>query len=248
LKPAQPKKGKLRIHQSLARDLGIAILSGKFKPGENLSGEIERARELGVSRNTYREAIRILIAKGMIESRPKAGTRVTGRETWNLLDPEVLEWTFTGDPDHEFIHELFEMRYIIEPAAAFLAAERRSDEQAREMRSMLDIMRKSGLASDEGSEADTQFHNLLLKAAGNAGLATLSSSISAAVLWTTRFKLEHNAKPRNSIPDHEAVLEAIEARNAQAALENMRSLLFNARQDMNIPFPAKATSLAWAKP
>jgi DNA-binding FadR family transcriptional regulator len=92
------KASSLRIHQSVARDLGTAILSGKFAPGDNLGGEIESAGDLGISRTAYREAIRILIAKGMVESRPKAGTHVTPRKRWNLLDPEVLAWMSQARP------------------------------------------------------------------------------------------------------------------------------------------------------
>ena len=106
-----PERGSsLRIHQAVARDLGTAILSGKFAPGDNLGGEIETAVELGISRTAYREAIRILIAKGMVESRPKAGTHVAPRKRWNHLAPEVLAWMFSGTPDEGFISDLFELR------------------------------------------------------------------------------------------------------------------------------------------
>jgi DNA-binding FadR family transcriptional regulator len=89
-------EGALRIHQAIARDLGTAILTGKHKPGDLFEGEIEAAERLGVSRTAYREAVRILIAKGMLESRPKAGTRVLPRARWNVLDPEMLAWLFAG--------------------------------------------------------------------------------------------------------------------------------------------------------
>ena len=118
------RAASLRIHQALARQLGIAILSGEFAPGEGFGGEIEQSEALGVSRTAYREAMRILTAKGLLESRPKAGTHVTPRRQWNLLDPDVLEWMFAGTPDERFIRDLFELRGVIEPAAAALAAAR----------------------------------------------------------------------------------------------------------------------------
>lgn len=70
-----------------------------------------------MSRNAYREAIQVLTAKGLIESRPKAGTRVLPRNRWNLLDPEALAWAFTGKPDVQFVRKLYELRSIVEPAA-----------------------------------------------------------------------------------------------------------------------------------
>ena len=132
--PAGLKKSErgLRIHQALARQLGIAILSGEYAPGDAFGGEIEESDALGISRTAYREAMRILTAKGLLESRPKAGTHITPRQRWNLLDPEVLEWMFSGRPDERFIYDLFELRGVIEVAAAQLAAVRHdADDIAR---------------------------------------------------------------------------------------------------------------------
>src|SRR5690606_10622298 len=87
----QPRRRK---HRMVADELGIAILSGEHAPGAVLPSELEASVTMGVSRSAYREAIRTLAAKGMVESRPKAGTRVTPRSRWHLLDPEVLAWIF----------------------------------------------------------------------------------------------------------------------------------------------------------
>src|SRR3546814_14054421 len=67
---------RLRIHGSVARDLGIAIVSGRYAPGDSLRGEIEASERLNISRTAYREALRILSAKGLVESRPKTGTKI----------------------------------------------------------------------------------------------------------------------------------------------------------------------------
>jgi DNA-binding FadR family transcriptional regulator len=223
---------KLRIHQALARQLGIAILSGEFKPGESIPGEIEQAAALNVSRTPYREAIRILTAKGLLESRPKAGTHVTPRERWNLLDPDVLAWMFTGKPDETFIRDLFELRGILEPAAAALAAKRRSADQLQMMAEALADMERFGLAADAGQEADRLFHRMILEASGNQALATLSSSVGAAVQWTTHFKQRASRTPRDPLPKHKAVLAAIAEGDAHAASEAMEQLLGLALTDM----------------
>jgi DNA-binding FadR family transcriptional regulator len=84
----------LRLHGTIARKLGISIVSGRVKPGELLNGEIASSEQFEVSRTAYREAVRILAAKGLVDARPKVGTRVTAQSQWNLLDPDVLDWTF----------------------------------------------------------------------------------------------------------------------------------------------------------
>lgn len=222
----------LRLHQSIARNIGTAILSGEFKPGDNLGGEIERSMTLGVSRTAYREAVRILIAKGMVESKPKAGTHVTPRKRWNLLDPEVLEWMFAGRPDENFIHDIFELRGVIEPAAASLAATRHTEEHLRAMDAALDGMREYGLARSEGQQADQDFHTVILDAAGNEALASLASSVGAAVRWTTQFKQRHSPRPRDPIADHVRLRDAIASRDPGFASSTMHHLLTLALQDM----------------
>lgn len=231
----EEKKGNagLRIHQAVARQLGIAILSGKFAPGGGFGGEIEQSEALGVSRTAYREAMRILTAKGLLESRPKAGTHVTARRRWNLLDPDVLEWMFAGIPDERFIGDLFELRGIIEPAAAALAALRHDQADLARMDAGLDGMRKHGLATAEGQAADQDFHTALLDATRNEAVASLATSVAAAVRWTTRFKQARDKRPRDPLPEHEALRAMIGTRDPNRAEAAMRELLRLALADMS---------------
>src|SRR3954452_21817957 len=145
---------KTRLHQSLARELGTKIVSGEYKPGESLPGEIAASQSHQVSRNAYREAVRILAAKGLVESRQKAGTLVTERSRWNLLDPDVLDWTLSSGPAVSFRDALFELRSIVEPAAASLAAQRRSDDDLATMEEALEEMRRCHPDSPDGEQAD----------------------------------------------------------------------------------------------
>ena len=224
----------LRIHQAVARDLGIAIVTGRYQPGDSFIGEIEYAEQLQISRTAYREAIRILTAKGLLESRPKAGTRVTPRSRWNLLDPDILAWMFAGEPDEAFIRDLFELRGIIEPAAAALAAERRSEPELEAMGAALEAMQRLGLATEEGRAADQRFHRVLLQASHNEPLATLASSVGAAVEWTTRFKQRRRPLPRDPMPAHKAVYQAIVRRQPKVARLRMAELLRMALEDMDM--------------
>jgi len=220
-----------RLHGAIAHRLGTAILSGEYAPGDTLSGEVAFAEELEVSRSAYREAIQVLTAKGLVESRPKAGTRVLPRNRWNLLDPEVLGWAFAGEPDIKFIRDLFELRAIVEPAAARLAAERRERGDLKVMKDALVAMRRHTLATEAGRAADRDFHNAILHASGNDALQALSASIGAAVNWTTQFKQRSRALPRNPIPDHVRVYDAIAAGDATAASDAMKILVELALDD-----------------
>lgn len=220
-----------RLRGAVANKLGTAILSGDYAPGDILSGEIAAAEALNVSRGAYREAVRVLAAKGLVESRPKTGTRVLPRERWNLLDPEVLAWAFAGDPDARLIRSLFELRLVIEPAAAAFAAQRRSKADIKRMRDALNGMRRYSLATAEGRAADRDFHDALLRATNNDALVVISASIGAAVAWTTQFKQRTRALPRDPIPDHARVLDAIMAGDVAAATDAMRELVELALDD-----------------
>jgi len=220
-----------RLRGAVANRLGVAILSGEFAPGDTLSGEIAFSEALNISRSAYREAIQVLTAKGLVESRPKAGTRVLPRQRWNLLDPDVLAWAFMGEPDEQLIRSLFELRLIMEPAAAGLAAARRDRDDLKAMKDALAGMRRHSLATDQGRLADRQFHDAILQATRNDALITLSASIGAAVSWTTQFKQRSRALPRNPIPDHAAVYDAIAAGDSDAASAAMRALVELALDD-----------------
>lgn len=226
-----PRGTGRRLHGAIAHKLGIAILSGEYAPGDILTGEVAFSEALDVSRSAYREAVQVLTAKGLVESRPKAGTRVLPRTRWNLLDPDVLAWAFTGDPDLQFVRGLFELRAIVEPAAAALAAERRERADLKTMKEALAGMTRHTLASEAGRAADRDFHDAILRATRNDALVVLSASIGAAVSWTTQFKQRQRALPRNPIPDHRRVYDAILARDAPGASEAMRVLVDMALED-----------------
>jgi len=232
-RPARQPRGKgRRLHGAIAHKLGVAILSGEYAPGETLSSETVFAESLDVSRSAYREGIQGLIAKGLVESRPKTGTRVLPRDRWNLLDPDVLAWAFAGEPDPQFVRSLFELRLIIEPAASGLAAVKRDRSHLKSMKEALSAMRRHSLATEPGRAADRQFHDAILRATHNDALVVLSASIGAAVSWTTQFKQRLRALPRNAIPDHVLVYDAIAAGDADAAAAAMRRLVELALDDI----------------
>lgn len=214
--------GSERLHGAIARELGIAIVAGVHAPGEVLTNEVQTSERLSVSRSAYREAIRILAAKGLVESRPRTGTRVQPMERWNLLDPDVLAWFFESEPSAVIVNGLFELRMVVEPAAAAFAAQRRSAEHLERMRTALQTMERMTLRTAEGQSADRDFHQAILVATGNPPLISLASTIGAGVRWTTHYKQRKHRLPPDPMPEHWAVFDAIEAgdpANAKAAME-----------------------------
>lgn len=222
---------RLRIHGSIAHDIGVKIVSGDYPPGHVFEGEIAASDSLHVSRTAYREAVRILAAKGLVEARPKTGTRVSDRSKWNLLDPDILSWIFETEPAAELIASLFELRGIVEPRAAALAATRRTSNHVERMARALEGMEEHKLMSEQGRAADQDFHAALLDAADNPFLVSLTSGISAAVAWTTIYKARRKRLVRDPVPDHRAVYEAIAAGDPYAAHAAMKHLVDMALKD-----------------
>lgn len=215
----------MRIPGKIAADIGARIVSGRLKPGVILDGEVEASGQRKVSRSAYREAVRILTAKGLVVSRPKVGTRITEPAQWHLLDPDVLSWIFAQEPPLELLGHLFELRKLVEPEAAALAATRRTLEQLNRMGGALEIMARETLHTDRGRQSDHDFHAILLAASGNPFLVSLSSSITAVVAWSTDYKQRTQRLRRDAIPDHVKVYEAIAARSPEAARKAMTELI-----------------------
>jgi DNA-binding FadR family transcriptional regulator len=228
------------IHKRIADQIGASILCGQRAVGSLLPKEMDATGDLGVSRSAYREAVRLLVAKGLVDSRTKVGTYVTQRRRWQVLDPDVLRWAFHDGPSLTFIQELFELREILEPHAAELAARRRSSEQLALMGHALEEMARHGLATAAGRAADQRFHEEILVATGNQALMALSASICAAIHWTTVFKQQSAKPPRDAIPDHRNIYAAIVDCDADRAAEAAKDLIKRALEDTRASLAANA--------
>jgi len=227
----RPTSNRLRLHGTIAHDLGVAIVSGKYEPGDLLVGEIASSERLDVSRTAYREAVRILAAKGLVESRPKVGTKVNPRNRWHMLDPDVLGWAFENEPDLELLESLFELRHIVESAAAGIAATRRTSANLDAMRDAIERMSRHTLATEDGQQADQDFHAALLAATDNPYIMSLTTGVNAAVSTTTKFKQRERPLPRDPVPDHLRVFQAVADRDAVRAQQEMALLIQLALQD-----------------
>jgi DNA-binding FadR family transcriptional regulator len=112
------------LHKDVLDRLAMKIVGGAYGMGEALPIEAELCRTLGVGRSTLREAVRVLTSKGLLEVRPRNGTRVRPQSSWRRLDRDVVRWTFAAGPDDGLLSDLLEARLIIEPEAAALSASR----------------------------------------------------------------------------------------------------------------------------
>lgn len=223
LKRAAKARGE-RLHHSLAQDIGARILRGDFAPGALLPNEAEWCNVYGVSRTAVREAIKMLAAKGLIVSRPKIGSRVRPRASWNLLDRDVLAWYWAASDQHRFLANVQEMREMLEPEVAALAALNHTAPQLAEIDTAYRGMVDAETVADWNVN-DVRFHLAILNAAGNELLVPLGFMIESALSNMFAFTATHNEDMRKALPLHEAILTAIKRRSPDAARKAARLLL-----------------------
>jgi DNA-binding FadR family transcriptional regulator len=212
------------LHGRVAYELGTGILRGDFPPESTLPREAELMERFGVSRTVLREALRTLTSKGLVGSRPKVGTRVRMRSAWNMLDADVLEWYSRVAPPLEFALKLQEMREMIEPYAAALAA---ANHQAATLAMLADAHRSMTEAQnvDEWVRADLRFHLGVLAACSNELLIPLGTLIERTLEGQLRLNAKRAEVFNASMAEHTAVFDAIVARDQNGARRAMAHLL-----------------------
>ena len=220
------------LYGHVVHELGRRIIEGGIKPGELLPREELLAEELQVSRTALREGMKVLSAKGLVESRPKVGTRVRDARFWNQLDADVLAWRCASMPTADFVQKLSEMREIIEPAAAASAARHRTVTQLKRMQQAFDAMEASH-DPESWTSADIDFHEAILAATGNELLislfsvieTTLSSYFTMSALTAVNFKY--------SLPQHRTVLQAIRDKDADLAQKAMLKVISDTKENLS---------------
>ena len=216
-----------RSHGTLAHKIGNDIITGRLAPGEVLPNEEKASASFGVSRSAYREAMRTLAAKGLVVSQPKVGTKICAHSSWQLLDPDVLAWHFEAGPDEGFVHDLFELRSAIQPRAAALAAERRSDQDVSELADALARMARSNPTGGSWLNAVVSFHQTILRASKNATIASLWPVIGTSVRWSMKLQmmLPDFKLMRDPVADHARVFETIAAQKPEDAARATEMLI-----------------------
>ena len=226
------------IHAGVVQGIGRRIVRGDLATGEILPEQGELSRMLGVSRTVVREATKVLAAKGLVESRSKRGTVILPRSDWRLLDPDVLAWLTEAGPDPEFVRSMFEVRRIIEPAVARLAAERATPDQLAAMQAPLDAMAR---ARDEATylQADIRYHAMLVAATNNDHLVQLVAAFGPALQAGLRVATRHGWEWPDflaySIGPHRDVLDAVVAHDAARAGQAMEQLVTQSQISLDYP-------------
>jgi GntR family galactonate operon transcriptional repressor len=216
------------LSTQVARELGRRIVAGQLREGELIEDENRLCDRFGISKSVVREAVKLLVGKGLLEVRRGSGTRVRRRASWNLLDDDVLAWHQGVEPRPDFLRQLMDVRQVFEPNSAAWAATTASDEQIAEIRDAQERMEAAPTVQDF-VVADALFHRAILRAANNEVLMAMEGVIFSALLTSIRLT---NADPRdneNSAPLHRKVLNAIEERDAEAASAAMKEHLTDTR-------------------
>ena len=214
------------IHGDLVDTLGRSIVRGDLPPGSTLDMAAIRA-ERDVSLSALREAIRVLAGKGLIEARQKRGTTVRPQREWDMLDPDLVRWQAGAGTWADTLRAFEEVRRIIEPSVARLAAERRSAEDLDALREALDAMTQRAGEPSAHAAADVRFHRALYEASGNPMLARLGS-VFEAVLEARDVIVhgsEHTPDPSEVEAAHRAVLDAVRQGAPAKAAKAMQALL-----------------------
>jgi len=222
--------GALRgLHAQTVETIGSRIVNGRYSPGSALLPD-KLEQEFGISKTVLREALRVLAAKGLVDSRQRRGTVVRPRASWSLLDADLLRWQ-GGEPDAAFLENLAEVRAIVEPAGARLAAERHTQDDLDALRVAVQAMADAGTDAAAVVEADLAFHRALLAAAHNELLSRMEVVIEAGL--RARDQLVHSGEHwPDSVPVHQAIIDAVEAGDGARAAGAVEELLHQASRDM----------------
>jgi GntR family transcriptional regulator, transcriptional repressor for pyruvate dehydrogenase complex len=191
------------------------IRSGELPPGSRLPPENELAAQLGLSRNSMREAVKALELIRVLDVRRGDGTYVTSLEPGLLLEGLGLAVDLLQD---ESILSVVEVRRLLEPSATGLAAERITDSQLAALRARLDEMEAAGHDVERQVAADAEFHLEIFAATGNPTLLSVLDGLSSRTLRSRIWRGLVEADAISvTLHEHRAILAALAARDRPLA-------------------------------
>ena len=224
------------LHASAVDKIAEWIVTDRYPAGTALPIETELCEALGVSRTVVREAVKTLSAKGMVVVAPKLGSRVLDESSWQMFDPQVLRWRLVFRDARNVAEDLVELRLLLEPAAAGLAALRATHSECREMRRALEAMQAAAGELENYGLADMRFHRLIFLACHNSFLTRLAPLIEMLVSTTVNLYAETgwNASHirRAALPLHGKLMDAIDNGEPALAEAAAKAIIFRAHKDM----------------
>jgi DNA-binding FadR family transcriptional regulator len=222
------------VHGNTVDHLGEAIVAGRYVAGGSIPPEPVLCEELGVSRTVIREAVKSLVAKGLLTTGPKVGTRVQAEEQWNWFDADVIVWQTKAGLSVDFLQDLQDLRRVVEPAAVRLAASRATAQDIADMEEAYAGMKRAIDFGGDYITPDLRFHQGLIRSSHNRMLVQMSRALGA--LLRTSFEISTTRKdgPSTSLPLHRAVLDAVIAREPARAEQAILVLIDGARKDIDL--------------
>ncbi|MEZ8479643.1 FadR/GntR family transcriptional regulator [Vibrio splendidus] len=209
---------KRSLHVQVAREIARGILSGELPQGSIIPGEMALCEQFGISRTALREAVKLLTSKGLLESRPKIGTRVVDRAYWNFLDPQLIEWMDGLTDVDQFCSQFLGLRRAIEPEACALAAKFATAEQRIELseifQKMVEVDEAEVFDQERWTDIDTRFHSLIFNATGNDFYLPFGNILTTMFI---NFIVHSSEEGSTCINEHRRIYEAIMAGDSDKA-------------------------------
>ena len=214
-------------HTYVINEIGLGIVSGRFPVGSILPTDAEMMESFGVSRTVLREALKTLEAKGLVEARPKVGTRVSPQSRWNFFDPQVLSWHFDARLDRDFYEHLFDVRLVLETRAVALAARRRTAEQVRLLKYWAHQMDVAADMMEAHALAALEIHRLIAETSGNPLLRSVTGVVELCLALGAQAgnEAENHAARLAATEMHQILVAAIETGDEAAAVATLTRIV-----------------------
>lgn len=207
------------LTQQMVHELGKQIMQGKYQVADKLPSEADLSAQFAISRTATREAVKMLTAKGLITSRPRQGIRVADSKFWNLFDIDVLQWILLGKPDLYLLRHFLQLRFAIEPEAAFLAAKYAQPEDLVAIEKALAKMKGASSSIEDTHEADIEFHQSVLVASTNPFFIQLKHFIATALKVNLRFTERAQGVTEEEYQAHVDIYEFIKQKAPEKAFD-----------------------------
>jgi DNA-binding FadR family transcriptional regulator len=221
-----------RVQKNVTRTIASDICADIFPVGSYLPRENDLCERYGVSRTVIRESLKILESKGMVRGRSRVGTVVCGKDEWNILDAQVLEWIGERIFEFDLLNCILEARRAIEPVAAEFAAERATVQEIADLERAWQAMRDGESDIAGFTDADVAFHTCLLRASHNQVFLQLVGIIQAALKFSLHASNEAAERRDEAIDVHRELVEALRMRDKSAARDCSIRMLDLAARDL----------------
>jgi DNA-binding FadR family transcriptional regulator len=175
------------------------------------------SKEFDVSRTVMREALSMLLARDMLDVRPKIGTRIRPMNDWRMIDEDVVNWRFRAKPDPMFLRDVIEFRILIEPRASAQAAARGNAADVAAIREAFEAFRVIRPSEPGYQEADELFHTRIVIASGNQFFKQMAAIIRGALSTVNPIMQDKAGLWESAVSSHQRVVEAIERRDPKEA-------------------------------